>query len=101
MQQAGHKVEERADNSTETTENWRKRLTFRAWHRGTREMDLLIGSFAEAHINSFERADLAIFEEILINNDPDVYDWMTGRIVPPAELKSRVLDLLLAHKFAK
>ncbi|HNQ91731.1 MAG TPA: succinate dehydrogenase assembly factor 2 [Alphaproteobacteria bacterium] len=87
--------------SEEPTENWRKRLTFRAWHRGTREMDLLIGSFAEKYINGFDRADLAIFEEILINNDPDVYDWITGRKNPPEELKSRVLDLLLSHSFAK
>ena len=85
----------------ETIENWRKRLTFRAWHRGTREMDLLIGSFAEKHINGFDKDDLAIFEEILINNDPDVYDWIIGRQLPPPELKSRVLDLLLGHKFAE
>jgi len=85
----------------ETIENWRKRLTFRAWHRGTREMDLLIGSFAEKYINGFDKDDLAIFEEILINNDPDVYNWIIGRQLPPPELKSRVLDLLLGHKFAE
>jgi antitoxin CptB len=85
----------------ESTENWRKRLTFRAWHRGTREMDLLMGSFAEKYINNFDRDDLIIFEEILINNDPDVYDWIIGRQIPPSELKSRVLDLLLGHKFAE
>jgi antitoxin CptB len=85
----------------ETIENWRKRLTFRAWHRGTREMDLLIGSFAEKHINGFDKDDLAIFEEILINNDPDVYDWIIGRQIPPPDLKSRVLDLLLGHKFVE
>lgn len=85
----------------ESVENWRKRLTFRAWHRGTREMDLLIGSFAEKYINGFDADDLAIFEEILINNDPDVYDWIIGRQMPPSDLKSRVLDLLLGHKFVE
>lgn len=85
----------------ESIENWRKRLTFRAWHRGTREMDLLIGSFADKYIGRFDADDLAIFEEVLINNDPDVYDWIIGRQMPPAELKSRVLDLLLGHKFAE
>lgn len=89
------------EKQVESIENWRKRLTFRAWHRGTREMDLLIGSFAEKYINGFEAEDLAIFEEILINNDPDVYDWIIGRQKAPEELKSRVLDLLLAHQFAK
>jgi antitoxin CptB len=90
-----------AEKQVESIENWRKRLTFRAWHRGTREMDLLIGSFAEKYINEFDAADLAIFEEILINNDPDVYDWIIGRQKAPVELKSKVLDLLLAHTFAK
>lgn len=89
------------EKQVESIENWRKRLIFRAWHRGTREMDLLIGSFAEKYINGFDAADLAIFEEILINNDPDVYDWIIGRQKAPEELASRVLDLLLAHQFAK
>lgn len=94
-------TEKQVQNAQETIENWRKRLTFRAWHRGTREMDLLIGSFAEKYINSFDTQDLAIFEEVLINNDPDVYDWIIGRQKAPEELKSRVLDLLLVHQFAK
>lgn len=88
-------------DTTETVENWRKRLTFRAWHRGTREMDLLIGSFADKYIASFGPEDLRVFEEILINNDPDVYDWILGRQTPPPELKSRALDLLLSHRFAE
>ena len=96
-----HQSEKQVQKTEETTENWRKRLTFRAWHRGTREMDLLIGSFADKYINGFDREDLAIFEEILINNDPDVYDWIIGRQKAPDELKSRVLDLLLGHQFAK
>lgn len=94
-------TEKQVHNCEETTENWRKRLTFRAWHRGTREMDLLMGSFADRHINSFDRSDLTIFEEILINNDPDVYDWIIGRQKAPQELNSKVLDLLLRHQFAK
>lgn len=92
-----HQTEEKVEN----IENWRKRLTFRAWHRGTREMDLLIGSFAEKYIHGFDADDLAIFEEILINNDPDVYDWITGRTPAPSSLASRVLELLLAHRFAE
>lgn len=90
-----------SEKQVESIENWRKRLTFRAWHRGTREMDLLIGSFAEQYINGFDQNDLVIFESVLLNNDPDVYDWIIGRQKPPADLKSRVLDLLLVHQFAK
>ena len=97
MQQTGKQVQ----GQMETVEIWRKRLTFRAWHRGTREMDLLMGSFADKYINGFEAEDLTIFEEILLNNDPYVYDWIIGRQKAPDELKSRVLDLLLEHQFAK
>lgn len=83
--------------SEETIENRRKRLTFRAWHRGTREMDLLMGSFADKYIGGFGTPELDIVEEILCTNDPDVYDWIIGRQTPPPELHSQVLALLLAH----
>ena len=42
----------------ETTENRRKRLRFRSWHRGTKEMDLLMGSFADAHLSAFDVGQL-------------------------------------------
>lgn len=78
----------------------RKMLRFRAWHRGTREMDLLIGSFADLYLAQFSEADLLIFQEILTHQDPDVYDWVIGRATPPVELNSRVMELLCKHRFA-
>lgn len=85
----------------ETVENWRKRLIFRSWHRGTREMDLLIGSFADRHVPAFGAVELALFEDILSTNDPDVYDWISGHKPAPTNMQSPVMDLLLAHRFAK
>ncbi len=84
----------------ETIENLRNKLRFRAWHRGTREMDLLMGSFADRHIADFDETALREFEEILTHNDPDLYNWITGREVPPANLHTPILDLLLRHRFA-
>lgn len=84
----------------ETTENRRKRLKFRAWHRGTREMDLLLGSFADRNLENFSEDQLGEFERILENNDPDLYNWVSGREVAPDEEKSSVLILLLQHRFA-
>ncbi len=78
----------------------RKMLRFRAWHRGTREMDLLIGSFADLYLVQFNEAELLIFQEILTRQDPDVYDWVIGRSAPPVELNSRVMELLCKHQFA-
>ncbi len=84
---------------TETLENRRKRLRFRSWHRGTQEMDLLIGSFADAHLNSFDAAQLGRFEALLDVPEPVVYDWILGRSQPPAEFDHDVLRLLLDFEY--
>ena len=77
----------------------RRKLGFRAWHRGTREADLLIGSFADAHLAGFGADELAQFERLLTENDPDIYDWMTGRLpVPPAH-DNRITALLRQFRF--
>jgi len=68
----------------------RRRLLFRAWHRGTREADLLLGRFAEAHLPGFDAAQLDGFEALLTEADPDIYDWVTGRLAPPPDLGSIV-----------
>ncbi|MBU6474932.1 MAG: succinate dehydrogenase assembly factor 2 [Alphaproteobacteria bacterium] len=73
----------------------RKRLIFRSWHRGTREMDLLLGRFAEAHVLRFGAAQAAGYERLLNNSDPDIYNWITGQEpVPPSE-DGEVTALLL------
>jgi antitoxin CptB len=74
----------------------RKRLIFRSWHRGTREIDLLLGTFAEAHIPRFNEEQLAAYDRFLKNSDPDIFNWITGQEpVPPAE-DNGVVSLLLA-----
>lgn len=75
----------------------RKRLIFRAWHRGTREADLLLGRFAEAHVPGFDPAQLDAFEALLTQSDPDIYDWVTGRQAAPAALGG---VLLLLKRFS-
>ncbi len=83
----------------ESVEIRRKRLRFRAWHRGTREMDLLVGGFADAHLARFESVQLDRFEGLLLESDPDLYAWMTGRADPPADLDHDVMRLMRAHPF--
>ena len=61
-----------------------KRLRFRAWHRGTREMDLLLGRFADAYIGGLSDRDLAEFEALMAPSDRDVFAWVTGREVVAA-----------------
>jgi antitoxin CptB len=83
----------------EATEIRRKRLYFQSAHRGTKESDLVLGAFAEAHLASFTRAQIETYEALLNEDDGDIYDWVTGRRAPPPEMLSDVLQLLLDFKY--
>jgi antitoxin CptB len=56
----------------------RKRLLFRAWHRGTREMDLILGRFADVEIANLSNDELAQLERLIELPDPDLYAALTG-----------------------
>lgn len=86
-------------DDTEALDTLRRKLGFRAWHRGTREADLLMGSFADRHLAEFGPEELRQFEDLLGENDPDIYDWMTGRQPVPAAHDNRVAALLRKFRF--
>jgi antitoxin CptB len=75
-------------------ERRRKRLKFRSWHRGTRELDLLLGPFADRFLNDFTDAEMADYEALLILPDPDVYNWILGQAEPPPAVANGVLRLI-------
>jgi antitoxin CptB len=63
----------------------RRRLRFRAWHRGIREMDLLMGSFADAMAGTLEESELSSFEELMELPDQDVFAWLSGQAPVPVD----------------
>ncbi len=83
----------------QSLEALRRKLGFRAWHRGTREADLLIGTFADRTLCAFDGEMLGQFERLLAENDPDIYDWMTGRQPVPREHDNQVTRLLKQFRF--
>jgi len=70
--------------SSEGLEARRRKLLFRSWHRGTREMDLIMGRFADAHIAQLSEAELDEFERLIEIPDPELFAWVTGASPPPA-----------------
>ena len=72
----------------------RKRLLFRSWHRGTRELDLLLGRFADRHMASLTPQQLDRYEALIDEPDPDIYSWISGRESPPAAHDNDVLKLI-------
>ena len=74
----------------------RRRLHFRAWHRGMREVDLLLGRFADATIAGLDDTELAGFEALLDVPDPQILAWITGEDGVPADAASPLVRRLLA-----
>ncbi len=68
-----------------------KRLRFRAWRRGFREADLILGPFADAHAATMGDRDLALFEALLEVPDQDLWSWIIGREPPAPEHDTPVL----------
>ena len=77
----------------------RKRLSYRSWHRGTREADLLLGGFADAHLAGFDETCLDRYEALLDCPDAELFDWITGRAPPPPEHDHDVTRLLLSFRY--
>jgi len=74
----------------------RKRLVFRAWHRGTREADLILGRFVELHVAGWSHDELAQAERLLEEADADILAWITGRASPPAAFDTPILRAMQA-----
>lgn len=83
--------------SDETLSPRRRRLMFRAWHRGTKEADLLIGGFVRRHIAAFTEAELDELEQVLELPDVDLADWLSGRRAIPAEVMTPMLARMVAE----
>lgn len=75
-----------------------RRLRYRAWHRGTREMDLMLGPFADAKLPTMSPAELDRFEALLDEMDTDLLDWLMGAVPAPPEADHQLLADLLAFK---
>jgi len=76
----------------------RKRLLFRCWHRGTREMDLILGRFADAEIAKLSDAELAQLEHLIEVPDPDLYAALTGDATLAPEYATPLYDRIKARR---
>lgn len=81
-----------------------KRLRMRSWRRGIKEMDLILGPFADTALAELDTPTRAQFETLLEENDHDLYQWLTARIGPDAGARAMgppayaaLLDRIAAH----
>lgn len=72
-----------------------KRLRIRSWRRGIKEMDLLLGPFADASLQGMSADELDLYEALLGENDQELYAWATGREAAPVRFAA-LLDRITA-----
>lgn len=77
----------------------KRKLKFRAWRRGFREMDLIMGQFADEHITAMSETELNEFERILATPDWEVYAWIIGQKSVPPNYAGPVMDRLLGFRY--
>jgi antitoxin CptB len=84
------------ERSSEGLDERRRKLLFRAWRRGVREMDLIVGRFADAHIDKFDDGGLDDFERLIEAPNAELYAWVIGAESVPAAYDTAVLAKLRA-----
>ena len=78
-----------------------KRLRFRAWHRGTKEADLLIGGFFDRHGESWDDDQMLWFEALLQEQDVDIMAWAIGTADPPERYRGSMMGDLQTLNYIK
>jgi antitoxin CptB len=71
-----------------------KRLRYRAHHRGMKEVDLILGPFADAHLANLSHAELEAFEQLLDIPDQQIYAWVAGEAQPGPHLGDELIGLI-------
>jgi len=82
------------ERSSEGLDVRRRKLLFRAWRRGVRETDLIVGRFADAFIDKFDERALDEFEKLIEVPNAELYAWVAGETAIPADYDTAVLRQL-------
>jgi antitoxin CptB len=82
--------------SSEGLSERQRKLLFRAWRRGVREMDLIVGRFADAYIDKLDAPALDDFEHLIEAPNAELYAWVVGDETAPADYDTAVLRQLIA-----
>lgn len=75
-----------------------RKLLFRSWHRGMREMDLILGQFADLHIQTLSERELDQYEALMEALDRDLLKWVTGEADVPAEFDTHIFHKIVASR---
>jgi antitoxin CptB len=75
---------------SELHEHRLKRLKMRSMRRGIKEMDLILSAYADDTLHTMDDADLTLYDDMLNENDQDLYQWVTGQAEAPERFKTLI-----------
>jgi antitoxin CptB len=75
-------------------ELYKKKLSYKANNRGWKETDILLGKFAQTHLDSLNYDELKMFDLILDETDKNIFDWITNKNSPPIQHQNKVMNML-------
>ena len=78
----------------------RRKVLYRSWHRGMREVDLILGSFADGEIADLSDDELSVYEALMAEADADILKWVTGEQSVPARHDTAVFARILTYREA-
>jgi antitoxin CptB len=82
-------------HAPDSTDARLRRLKFRAWHRGTREADYMIGCFFDRHHAAWTPAEIDLFERMVEEEDVDIMAWALGTLPAPAMYAGPMMDAMI------
>ena len=91
---SSQKEPKRMQTVPEIRETRQKRMAMRSWRRGTKEMDLILGPYADAHLRGMDAGALDHFEALLEESDQDLYPWITGAVAAPDRFSGLLADIM-------
>jgi len=74
-----------------------KRQIMRSWRRGTKEMDLILGPFADTALSTLSPADRDLYDQLIEENDQDLYQWVSGQMPAPDRFQALILTIRAAR----
>jgi antitoxin CptB len=80
-------------------ESWLNRIRYRSWHRGCKETDLILGGYCNHHLLELDDATLHLFEQLLDEDDAEIWSWITGKTTPQNSTYAPLISALQAFEF--
>lgn len=80
---------------------WLKRLTYRSWHRGCKETDIVLGTYCDTHLQSLDEASLGLYEQFLDEDDAEIWNWLTHKTPCPNAAYLPLLEQMRCVTFSR